>query len=200
MTLAAVAIEARDSGDDRCLAMRSRTAISKSPGGSHHVTALSALLEQVRDVIIGMPAAMYRARPAARVSGSIGEHVRHCLDHVSALVAAMYGDELSYDRRSRGTTVENEGRIAADEISQLVLRLEGQAAVRLDRPVTLWSLLDAEGTAVAIRTTIGREIAFVIQHTIHHCALIAVLLEWQGAQVPAGFGLAPSTVQARATS
>lgn len=200
MTLSAVALEARDFAGDRGLPVRSRTVRSESHAGSDHVTALSALLEQVRDVIIEMPASMYRARPAARVSGSIGEHVRHCLDHVSALVAAMYGDELSYDRRSRGTTVENERGIAADEIRQLVSRLEAQAAVRLDRPVTLWSLLDAKGTAVAIRTTIGREIAFVIQHTIHHCALIAVLLEWQGVLVPAGFGLAPSTAKARATS
>ena len=200
MTLAAIVVEPRDSGDDRCPPMPSRSATSESPGGSHHVTALSALLEQLRAVIMDMPVSMYRARPAARVSGSVGEHVRHCLDHVSALVAAMYGDELSYDRRSRGTTVENERGSAADEISRLVSRLEGRAAIRLDRPVTLWSLLDADGAAVAIRTTVGREIAFVIQHTIHHCALIAVLLEWQGMGVPAGFGLAPSTAKARATS
>ena len=200
MTLAAIAVDVRGSGDDRCPPMRRHTATSESSGGSHHVTALSALLEQLRGVIMDMPLSMYRARPAVRVSGSIGEHVRHCLDHVSALVAAMYGDELSYDRRSRGTTVENERGSAAAEISRLVSRLEGQIAIRLDRPVTLWSLLEANGAAVAIRTTVGREIAFVIQHTIHHCALIAVLLEWQGIDVPAGFGLAPSTAKARATS
>ena len=197
MTLAAVALESRDFAGDPFPALPSRTARSEPHTGSHHVTVLSALLEQLRGVIIDMPTPMYRARPAARVSGSIGQHVRHCLDHVSALVAAMYGDELSYDRRARGTTVENEPGLAADEISRLVSRLERQATVLLDRPLTLWSLLDANGSAVAIRTTVGREIAFVIQHTIHHCALIAVLLEWQGGRVPPNFGVAPSTVRAR---
>ena len=65
------------------------------------VMVLSGLLEQLREVVTALPTSQYRARPAARVSGSIGEHVRHCLDHVSALVVAMYGDELTYDRRSK---------------------------------------------------------------------------------------------------
>ena len=56
-----------------------------------------SLLEHLRDVVT-LLAALPGPRKArvARI-GSVGEHVRHCLDHVSALVSAIAGDELSYD-------------------------------------------------------------------------------------------------------
>jgi hypothetical protein len=50
--------------------------------------ALTAQLEQLRDLLSMMPVSVYRACPAPRVSGSIGEQVRHCLDHVHALASA----------------------------------------------------------------------------------------------------------------
>jgi uncharacterized damage-inducible protein DinB len=52
----------------------------------------------------------------------------------------------------------------------------------------------AHGAApVAVRSTLARELLFVISHTIHHQALIAVLLSAAGRTVPEAFGLAPST-------
>ena len=161
---------------------------------------LIALLEQLRDLITLMPTAMYLARPAARVSGSVGEHVRHCLDHISSFTAALAGEELSYDRRLRGTTVETDPRTAVDEIERLFARLERAAPMPLDRLLTLSSLVEAGQPPVAVRSTVGRELSFVVHHTIHHCALIALLVEWQGWRVPQGFGVAPSTAMARASA
>ena len=46
---------------------------------------------------------------------------------------------------------------------------------------------------MSVQTSLGRELAFVVQHTIHHAALIAVLLDILGVRVPADFGYAPST-------
>jgi len=161
---------------------------------------LVGLLEQLRDVVALMPKGMYVAQPAARVSGSIGQHVRHCLDHVSAFTAAVSGEALSYDQRLRGTTLEIDPRTAVDEIERLFVRLERLPPTSLDHQLTLSSLVDVRLPPVTMRTTIARELAFVVQHTIHHCALIAVLVEWQGGRVPNGFGLAPSTAVARASA
>ena len=41
-----------------------------------------------------------------RTTGGIGGHVRHCLDHVSALLASTRTGLCAYDRRQRGTDVE----------------------------------------------------------------------------------------------
>ncbi len=162
--------------------------------------ALKALLQQLREVITLMPGPMYLARPSARVSGSVGEHVRHCLDHVSALVAAMASGELSYDHRRRGTTVETEATTAVNEIERLFVRLDRVRDVRPHQAIAVSSLVSRDGPPLHLRSTVAREVAFVVQHTIHHCALIALLVEWQGWRVPYGFGVAPSTIQARAAA
>jgi uncharacterized damage-inducible protein DinB len=181
MTLTAIAV------DDR----------TGAPPAPRPTSTLVALLEQLRVVLTLLPRATYIARPAARVSGSVGEHVRHCLDHVAALTSAMAGEDLSYDCRLRGTTLETDPQTAINEIERQFVRLDRLAEGLLDRSLTLSALLDPEGATLTVRTTVLREIAFVIQHTIHHCALIAVLLEWQGWLVPHGFGVAPSTLRAR---
>jgi uncharacterized damage-inducible protein DinB len=167
---------------------------------STSIGPLTALLEQLRDLITLMPTPMYLAQPAARVSGSVGAHVRHCLDHVSAFAAALAGEDLSYDRRLRGTTVETDPRTAVNEIERLFVRLDRAATTPLDRPLTLTALVEAGRPPVTMRSTLARELTFVVHHTIHHCALIALLVEWQGGRVPYGFGLAPSTAAARASA
>ena len=66
------------------------------------------LLDELDTLLTEVAPDVYCARFASEVSGSIGEHVRHCLDHVSALLAADSSTTLSYDRRQRGTTVETD--------------------------------------------------------------------------------------------
>ena len=53
---------------------------------------------------------VYTPRVATTMADSIGEHVDHCLDHVSALLAADSSLMLSYDRRQRGTAIETDPR------------------------------------------------------------------------------------------
>jgi hypothetical protein len=161
------------------------------------VAPLTGLLDQLRDVVTLLPRSLYVARPAARVSGSVGEHVRHCLDHVASLTDSIEGEPLSYDRRRRGTTVEIDPTTAVSEIERLLARLERLPGTAVERSLTLTVLIDPHAPPVVMRSTFDRELAFVLLHTVHHCALIAVLLEWQGWRVPHDFGVAPATREAR---
>lgn len=169
-----------------------------APAASDPGTVLIGLLEQLRDVITLLPHAIYVARPAARVSGSVGEHVRHCLDHMSALALAMAGDDLDYDRRARGTMVEVDPATAVNEIERLFVRFDRMTDRVFDRTLTLPIAIDPSSARLMTRSSITRETAYVIHHTIHHFAVIAVLLDWQGWRVPQNFGTAPSTLMARA--
>jgi uncharacterized damage-inducible protein DinB len=174
--------------------------IQDAAAGGRASSALAALLGQLRDLVALLPVHCYRTQTAPRVSGSVGAHVRHTLDHVSAFLAAAAGDAMAYDHRKRGTGVETDPCAALVAIERLLHELDTVDDGSLDRAVTLATQLDVTGPAVAVRTTLARELAFVIQHTIHHCALIALLLDAQAIAVPHGFGVAPSTDRARRAS
>jgi hypothetical protein len=164
----------------------------RRPAAPGVVDALQQQLRWLRDLVAGLAGDIYAATPS-RTSGSIGQHVRHCVNHAAALVAVASPFELSYDSRVRGTRVETDPAVAAVEIDGLCLQLDKLDARSLDRPLWLRTLTHVDGPEARIATTMGREVAFVLQHTVHHAALIAVLLDAQGFAVPARFGVAPST-------
>lgn len=157
------------------------------------VLALRERLEELTHVVRALAPEAYRARPS-RVSGSVGEHVRHVLDHVSSLLAGDPSSVLSYDQRLRGTAVETEPRAAVRELARLDAALEQWGDRSLDESVAVAALLCRNGRSITGRSTLARELAFVMSHTIHHQAIVALLLEQQGAPVPGGaFGYAPAT-------
>jgi uncharacterized damage-inducible protein DinB len=159
--------------------------------------ALWRLLDELDDLLGQVPPDVYRARFAADVSGSIGEHVRHCLDHVSALLGADPSTTLSYDRRQRGTAVETEPAAAVRQILQLKNAFDAWSSRSLDDPISVRSIVTPSGDSVTVRSTLARELAFVVSHTIHHQALIGLLLAVHGQAVPERFGHSPSTPRRR---
>jgi hypothetical protein len=54
--------------------------------------------------------------------------------------------------------------------------------------------VDCHGATVEVASSLGRELVFVLQHTIHHQAIVALLLAARGVTIPPRFGYAPSTV------
>ena len=158
------------------------------------VAALDRALEELASVVAVLSREAYGARLFPAVSGSIGEHVRHCLDHVSALVSADPSSCLSYDHRERGTAVETDPVQALRCLQLLRLKIAvGRWSTRLDEPICVISTVVQGGVMLSGMSTLARELAFVLNHTIHHQAMIGLLSALVGCDVPDGFGLAPST-------
>ena len=158
------------------------------------VLPIIAVLRQLADVIRAMTDEQYRRKPGGVVSSNVGGHVRHCLDHVEALLAGLEEGELSYDHRQRGTEVETNRQAALD-----VIRLQERQLLALPphverRPLRLSAMVSSCLPPTEVETTAGRELAFVLSHTIHHNALIAVMARTLGSPVPDRFGYAPSTI------
>jgi uncharacterized damage-inducible protein DinB len=153
---------------------------------AEHLDAFAEVVERLGDLD-------YLARPSTGVSGSIGAHVRHCVDHVVALLDRTAEGEMTYDDRRRDTAIEQSRRLAATTLRSLAVRVREMAPRTGDVPITLWTMLDRRGTRARVRTSLGRELVFVLQHTIHHEAVVAVLLAGRGRVLPGHFGLAPST-------
>lgn len=156
------------------------------------VAALVALLDDLAGVLIAVPVDTYCARIEPPISGTIGEHVRHTLDHIAA-IASSGGTQLSYDQRTRGTAVESDPSAALRHILRLKSALGPFRHRSLDDPILVHSMVAPDADTVSSWSSLGRELAFVVSHTIHHQALIAILLAWHSEPVPDGFGVAPST-------
>ncbi len=127
------------------------------------------------------------------VSGTIGAHVRHALDHIGALVEAVAAGECWYDRRTRGTDVERHRAAGLRAARRLRLALAEIDAADLTRPIVVRVQLEQRGPEVAVESTIERELAFLLSHTVHHNAILALLLEQAGIAAPHRFGVAVST-------
>jgi uncharacterized damage-inducible protein DinB len=161
------------------------------------VPPLVAVLQQLADLVGSMTDEQYARKPVGVVPSSVGGHVRHNLDHVEAVLAGLDGGLIDYDRRRRGTPVEGCRRAALEAIR----RMERQLLALPDRPgrllLRLSVLLTPDGPPAEVTTTLGRELAFALSHTIHHNSLIAVMAKLMGVPVPADFGYAPATIAHR---
>jgi hypothetical protein len=78
-------------------------------------------------------------------------------------------------------------------VLQLKAAVERWSSRGLDEPVLVESTVSTAGDRIVGWSTLARELAFVLSHTIHHLASIALLLDMQGLVVPDRFGFAPTT-------
>src|SRR5215831_11908407 len=141
----------------------------------------------------------YTRKVPIAFNASIGGHYRHCLDHFRSLLNASTEGDLNYDHRERGTLIENDRFAALNATREL---REGYK--RLDpgfllRPLNVTSKTSyaTDGSQVS-PSTVGREIMYSVAHAVHHYALIGLMCGIMGLKMPAGFGVAPSTLKHQA--
>lgn len=166
---------------------------SPAPAVARGAAAISQLLAELTTLLESLSQANYLQKPVGTIQASIASHVRHCLDHIAALLAAAETGDLNYDVRVRNTPVETDRHAALSKISTLQYQLTALGQKAADRPLSISCLLTADGEPVHAITSLGREFAFVLSHTIHHNALIRVMASTLGVTVPERFGFAPST-------
>lgn len=154
--------------------------------------ALAECLHELATLLEATADADYAWQHPSGVSGTVGAHVRHCLDHVHAVLERVTDDRLTYDHRQRATRSEQDRGYAIEQLHHAVRALSDSGG-QLEHHLTLDVQVDRDGTTVSVGSSFGRELAFVLQHTIHHQALIALLLADRGAPVPHTFGYAPTT-------
>lgn len=138
----------------------------------------------------------YTRKVPVAFNASIGGHYRHCLDHFRSLLDASAGGDLDYDRRERGTPIECDRFAALNATRMLRERFALLDPTRFDRSlnVTCKASYGATGSQT-VPSTMGREIMYSVAHAVHHCALIGIMAGLMRISLPAGFGIAPSTLK-----
>jgi uncharacterized damage-inducible protein DinB len=158
--------------------------------------AIAEVLHQGESLLSSLRDEEYTRKLPAVFGSTIGGHYRHCLDHFQSLLQGLDADEINYDHRQRDPRIENDRAFALAETKRILQAFASLSSPFLDCPIDVRSKVNYElDAAPLIGSTVGRELMYAVAHTIHHYALIAVMCAMLEIPVPAGFGVAPSTLQ-----
>jgi uncharacterized damage-inducible protein DinB len=150
---------------------------------------------QLIEMLENLPGNLYRRSFGQRKQHVIGKHVRHIIDHYSALLSATAspGALLDYENRNRDLSLETDRRAGANRLSEILRTLRSRFSADHSDGLAMLHTSDEQGQVV--KTSVDRELVFLASHTIHHMAIIGMLAEQAGVEVGAEFGVHPSTLR-----
>jgi uncharacterized damage-inducible protein DinB len=170
--------------------------MNASSANNELLQAVVETLRQGETLLAEISDEVYTRKVPVVFNASIGGHYRHCLDHFRNLLDAAAAGDLNYDQRERNTLVENDRFAALNATRELREGYEKMNAALLARPLTVTCKASyaVHGSQLS-PSTVGREIMYAVAHAVHHYALISVMGGILGLKMPAGFGIAPSTLK-----
>lgn len=153
-------------------------------------------LSEINDLLKGLSQEQYSRKLEILTDASIGQHVRHILEFYQCLYKGQESKEVNYDARQRDFKLETDLHFASKTIDEIINTL---VDFKNDFPVTFvvdYSTLNNQ-TPTLIQSTFYRELAYNLEHSIHHQALIKVAItEMKLTSLVKGtFGYAPSTIR-----
>ena len=153
------------------------------------------LLQQGLRLIERLDPALYAGRDEPPGRG-VGAQFRHALDHYTSLLAGIGSRVIDYDLRERDPRLETHADAAMLRIVELTDQLARLDRADLDHAAVLRTGADEapEGFETS-PSSLRRELHFLLSHTVHHYALIAMILARHGVEVEPDFGVAPSTLR-----
>lgn len=127
-------------------------------------------------------------------NATIGQHVRHVIELFQCLDKGYNSGIVNYEKRKRDYRIETDKNVALQLMTELYASLEKP---NKDLILEAEDYCDTVET-VSVPTNYYRELAYNLEHTIHHMALIRVgINEVSSVQLPEEFGVAYSTIKYR---
>jgi len=171
------------------------------PRTQQMVASLQAVLRQADDLCARLDDVQFSSRCSALGNSTIGQHLRHCLDHFDQFLDGVSEGFVDYDSRLRDAACEQRLDRAQQRVDGIRDRLDRDlASVLADRPVRVRQACQSDTDAEVEPSTCGRELQFLLSHTVHHFAMVAAICRLQGVDVPSDYGVAPSTLRHRRES
>lgn len=157
-------------------------------------------LIQLKELLEQISASDYNNKPEVLFGASIGQHIRHILEFYLLLISGSFEGKISYDKRQRNLELETNPEKALELIQKL---MNGVDLINLYEIIELEADYTTNGQKDnLIKSSVGRELAYCIEHSIHHQALIKAGLIALGLNnlISADFGVAYSTIRYRNNS
>ena len=128
-------------------------------------------------------------------NATIGQHVRHIIEMFICLEDGYEAGIVNYEKRKRDRKIETEKTFATALLKKIYEGLDKE-----NKPLIMEAVYDEDSNELLLfDTNYYREVAYNLEHTIHHMALIKVgIQEVSDIEIPEGFGVASSTIKFRA--
>lgn len=152
-------------------------------------------LEEVKDLLNGISEDHYSNKLEVLSGASIGQHLRHILEFYQCLFLGYKSGVVNYDSRKRDLQLESDLSFAISNIEIIINQL---LEVKQDFDLVLVANYSTdESTDEKIKTSFYRELAYNLEHSIHHQALIKIAITEMKLTglVNSEFGFAPSTIR-----
>lgn len=163
---------------------------------THHLAVDNiSYLQQGRELLQRLPDELYTKTLPPMFPSGIGVHYRHSIDHYSRFLEGWRRAEVDYDKRERDEALESDRAHAIAKTDELIEALRSIGVEDGDQQLTVKMSCGEGDEPESAVSTVKRELQFLISHTVHHYALIAVILRLEGREPVAGFGVAPSTLK-----
>lgn len=154
-------------------------------------------LHEIKKVLIQLTNDQYTYPSTTLFGATIGQHVRHIIEFYLSIFSGLETGVINYDNRKRNFLIETDSVYAVQIIDLVISQLGFNNP---DGVIVLEGNFCAEeGEEMKIQTSFLRELAYCLEHSIHHQALIKVgLLEVNCiSYIDETFGLAPATIRHR---
>jgi len=148
---------------------------------------LATTLQQLSDSEYAHPCLVLR-------NNTIGQHVRHIIELFECLENGYVDGIVNYEKRKRDVVIENNKIIAEKSLHEIHAGLG-----KPNKDLLLEASYDElSNEQITLATNYHREIAYNLEHAIHHMALIRTgITEVSNICVPENFGVATSTIKHR---
>jgi len=153
--------------------------------------ACSECVDQCLEVVRSLPVAIYRDSSPA--SSSIGTHMRHIIERISCVLDGRDQGLVDYDSRARDQLLEANPESAGSALTGIQDSLATLGSDQ-EAPLQVKESVHQDNPAVAVASTLERELMSLVSHTIHHLAIIALLARSAGHPLRGDIGKAPSTI------
>lgn len=127
---------------------------------------------------------------------TVGKHFRHVFDFYHCLIKGLAQGKVDYSDRTRNLQIEREPHTAAHHFNNALHQmndLQMEASIQV-----LSDFSDNDQTErISYASTVGRELAFIYDHAVHHLAIIKMGIKIinPNFQLAQNFGVAPSTIK-----
>lgn len=159
------------------------------------VDAARVLLSQCAAFVGDVPDAVYTAESQVMPGGTVGKHLRHVVDHYSAILRGRReATVIDYDHRERDVPMENCRDSARRMLAVIAEEVTALAERDMHAPVRVRVMVSGDGAETELVSSLARELAFATHHAVHHQAMMRAIAGEFGVEASADFGKAPSTI------